>query len=470
MVHSVNSKNSKCLSVFCLPSKVCQASSLRRSALDQYGVSCNKFIQSKSRLGFSALIVGVCLLVAAKNVSGQEALRISMAGDLAAESQHQADSSIGYYNLLLGPTAWRFSSGLNLEYDDNVRLEQNGESDLIFQPSLNTQMHWPLTLKNSLDFSLGVGYSEYLQHQDLSQFFINPGSGFSFDVYVGDFKINLHDRITITENTYQNPGASGGNQNLVDLENTVGVGWLWDLNKIIVNSGYDHVNYVHLQSEAGQQPDAASENIYINSGVRVRPELIMGLEAGGTVISYSQENSSNSPTIPSAVQWNVGAFVSSQISEYLNTRLDVGYSDYAPDATSTNLFTSDSSGFYLSFSLSHRVNRFVNYTLTAGRSTDLSAYGEAQTYYFASLTPNWNFFKNYSVSTPISWRNGTTVYNITDSSRAKYNQIQLGLNVGRNLTKKLSTGISYQFVRETSNFASNSYIINIVSLNFNYQF
>ncbi|HEY5041016.1 MAG TPA: hypothetical protein VIK53_03360, partial [Verrucomicrobiae bacterium] len=154
------------------------------------------------------------LLVMAKNVSGQEALRISMAGDLAAESQHQATSSLGYYNLLLGPTAWRFSSGLNLEYDDNVRLQQNGESDLIFQPSLNTQMHWPLTLKNSLDVSLEVGYSEYLQHQDLSQFFINPGSGFSFDVYVGDFKINLHDRITITEYSYQNPGASGGNHNL----------------------------------------------------------------------------------------------------------------------------------------------------------------------------------------------------------------------------------------------------------------
>jgi|SRR5665213_170008 len=439
-------------------------------ALDQYGVSSNKFIQSKSRPGFSALIVGVCLLVMAKNVSGQEALRISMAGDLAAESQHQADSSIGYYNLLLGRTAWRFSSGLNLEYDDNVRLEQNGEGDLIFQPSLNTQMHWPLTLKNSLDFSLGVGYSEYLQHPDLSQFFINPGSGFSFDFYVGDFKINLHDRITITENTYQNPGAGGGNQNLESLENTAGISSLWDLNKIIVNLGYDHVNYVSLSSQAGQQPDAASENIYINGGVRVRPELIMGLEAGGTVISYSQESSSNSLAIPGAVQWNAGAFVSSQISEYLNTRVDVGYTDYAPDSTSTNLFTSDSSGFYFSFSLSHRVNRFVNYTLTAGRSTDLSAYGQAQTYYFASLTPNWNFLKKYSISTPISWREGTTVYSGTAASSENYDQIQLGLNVGRSITKNLSAGISYQFVRETSNLASFNYTVNIVSLNFNYQF
>ena len=446
------------------------ASSGRRWALDLYGVSSNKFIQSNSRLDLSALIVGVSLLVMAKNVSGQEALRISMAGDLAAESQHQATSSLGYYNLLLGPTAWRFSSGLNLEYDDNVRLQQNGESDLIFQPSLNTQMHWPLTLKNSLDVSLEVGYSEYLQHQDLSQFFINPGSGFSFDVYVGDFKINLHDRITITEYSYQNPGASGGNHNLENLENTAGLSSLWDLNKAIVNLGYDHVNYVSLQSQTGQQPDATSENIYINGGVRVRPALLVGLEAGGTVISYSQTGSPNSLAIPSAVQWNAGAFVSAKISEHLDTRMDVGYTDYAPDTTTTNLITGNNSGIYLSFSLSHRLNRFVNYTLTAGRSTALSAYGQAQTYYFVNLSPNWNIFKKYSLSTPISWRDGTTVYNSTASNSENYDQITLGLNVGRSLTQKLSAGISYQFVRETSNFASLNYTVNIVSLNFNYQF
>lgn len=294
-------------------------------------MSGNKFIQSKLRRGFFALAAGVCLLVTSQNAQGQEALRISMAGDLAAARQ-QADNSIGYYNLLLGPTAWRFSSGLALEYNDNVRLQQTGqgdEGDFIFRPNLNTQMHWLVTLKNSLDVSLGASYSSCLQHQDLSQVFITPGSGFSFDVDAGDFKINLHDRITITENAYENGGGgnSGGSRNLISLENTPGANALWDLDKAIANLGYDHVKYLSL-SQVQQQPDATSENIFANAGLRVRPELLIRVEACGTLINYSQTSSSNSFATPKAVQWNGGLFGSSHINNDLRVRADAAYNVY----------------------------------------------------------------------------------------------------------------------------------------------
>lgn len=405
-----------------------------------------------------------------RNIQGQEALRISMAGDLAAETLHQADSSIGYYNLLLGPTAWRFSSGMGFEYNDNVRLQQNGESDLILQPGLSAMIHWPVTIKNSLDISLGAGYSEYLQHQDLSQFFINPGSGLSFDVYVGDFKINLHDRVTITEYAYQNPGAGGNNQNLVSLQNTAGLSTLWDLDKVVANFGYDHANYTSLSQGQSSQPDSATENLYVNGGVRVRPELLLGLEAGGTVINYSQSRSANTLTIPDALQWSVGVFGSAKISDYLDVRLDAGYTDYVPDNTATNLVTQDNSGLYVSFSLSHRVNQYVNYTLTAGRSADLSAYGQAQSYYFVTLSPNWTILNKYSISTPFTWRQATLIYNSTANSDVNYDQITMGLSVGRSLTQKLSAGISYQYAKETSGQTPYNYTVNIVSLNFTYRF
>ena len=418
--------------------------------------------------GFFAPIAGACLLMSAKNVCGQEALRISMTGDLAAASQRQNSSSIGYYNLLTGPVAWRFSSGLGLQFNDNVRLAPHAESDLIFQPSLNTEMHWPVTLKNSLDFSLGVGYSAYLQHQDLSQFFITPGSGISFDVYVGDFKINLHDRINITENAYENAG-SGNNQNLVSLQNTIGTGVLWDLDKVVANFGYDHVNYLSLSQYRGE-PDAASENISGNLGLRLRPELMTGVEAGGTLINYSQSGQSQSLPTPDALQWNAGFFASAQLSDYLSTRLDAGYTVYTPDNTATNLLTQDSSGLYLSLSLSHRVNEHINYSLTAGRSTDLAAYGQAQSYYFVRLQPNWNFFKNYSLSTPFSWQQGTRLYNTKVSGSADYTQFSQGINISRQLTQKLSSSLGYQYVEQTSGQAGLNYTANIVSLNFSYRF
>ena len=160
------------------------------------------------------LTMVVCFLASlTQEAVGQEALRLSLAGDAATRANREATATIGYYNLLLGRTAWRFSAGLSAEYDDNVSLQpQNPEGDFIFRPNFNAQMHRPVTEKNSLDISLGVGYSEYLQHGDLNQFYINPGSGFSFDIYLGDFAINLHDRISVTENAYENPGAnSNGN-------------------------------------------------------------------------------------------------------------------------------------------------------------------------------------------------------------------------------------------------------------------
>ena len=356
-----------------------------------------------------------------------------------------------------------------MEFNDNVRLQPNAESDFIFQPNLNTQIHWPVTLKNSFDLSLGAGYSEYVQHQDLSQFFITPGSGFSFDIYAGDFKINLHDRINITENAYENTGAGGNNQNLVSLQNTLGASALWDLGKVISNFGYDHVNYVSL-SGGQQQPDSTTENIFANAGVRIRPELLAGVEAGGTLISYNQNTSSNSVVQPDATQWSAGVFASAQVSDYISVRGDGGYTDYIPNNTSTNLVVRDSSGFYLSVSLSHRVNEHVTYTFSAGRSTDLSAYGQAQSYFFVRLEPNWNFFRKYSLTTPISWQQGTRVYNTTANNNADYQQIQFGINVSRRLTQKLSVTLSYQFVDETSSVQNFNYTDNIVSLNFAYQF
>jgi hypothetical protein len=425
------------------------------------------------------IIIAILSKIFDENLSAQEALRQSLAGDISAETFQRAESTLGYYNLLLGPTAWRFSSALEMDYDSNVRLQSQGaESDVIFRPNTTTQMHWPITLKNSLDFSLGVGYSAYAVHSDLDQFFITPGSGFLFNIYIGDCVINLHDRISITENSYENPGAisttnnvhgnANGNGNLISLQNTIGISALWDLNKIIANAGYDHVNYVSLSNGNGsQQPDSSSDNFFANAGVHVVPEVLLGLEVGGGFINYAQTGTNQFNVIlaePDAAQWNAGAFVSAQISQYISTRLDAGYTEYLPDSTSTNFFSSKGSGFYFQFSLTHQLNQHINYSLSAGRSTDFSSYGQLQQYYFVRLQPNWNFLHKYQLSTPISWQHGTQLANQT------YDQFSIGILLGRQLTRKLSGGLSYQFIKESSNQTSLSYLVNIVSLNLSYQF
>src|SRR5436190_15431281 len=87
-------------------------------------------------------------------VAAQEAVRMSIASAQAAEARRKTESSIGYYNLKLGATGWRFGTALGIEYNDNVEnQEQHPQSDFIFRPQLNAQMIWPLSEKNSFNLA-----------------------------------------------------------------------------------------------------------------------------------------------------------------------------------------------------------------------------------------------------------------------------------------------------------------------------
>jgi len=420
-----------------------------------------------ARLAGLALVAAAGLFLWGQNGFSQEALRISLAGDFAAESRQQAASTLGYYNLLLGPVAWRFGAGLEIDYNDNVHAEaQNSEGDIVIHPNLTAAMNWPVTTKNTLNFTIGAGYSYYLQHSDLNQLYINPGSGLAFDIYVGDFVINLHDRLSVTENSYQNQSSSG-NTIYASLQNDAGMTALWDLNKAALEFGYDHVNYISLNA-SGQQaplPDAASENVFLNAGLRVLPEILAGVEAGGGAISYERAGTNSlAANSPDATQWNAGAFCSAKISEYLDVRLDAGYTVFTPDSTSTN-FTA-STGYYFQFEVTHRVNRFVSYSLSAGHSLDFSYSGQPFDRYFANLTPQWNILRNYSISTPVGWERSSESY----SQGVNYDQYTAGITIGRQLTQKLSGSVGYRFIKESSSLSNQNFINNIVSLSFSYQF
>lgn len=411
-----------------------------------------------------ALMTVILIFSSGASVRGQEAVRLSLAGGSVAQANQQTTASIGYYNILVGPTSWHFTSGLGMFYNDNVLLEENDpKGDFYFQPSLATQMHWPLTDRNSLDFTLGTGYSFYVQESYLDQVFITPGSGISFDIYSGDFKINLHDRISITENAYQTPSAT--NANNIQLQNTVGALAQWSLNKAVATLDYEHGNYVPLNSN-GQQSETASENLLASFGIYFAPQVLVGVEGGGGLFHSPQSSGSVSPD---ATQWSAGGFCAAQISEHLTTRLDGGYTVYLPEGASTN--STDSESYYFDFSISHSVNIFFKYALSAGRNTDLEFSGEPTTHYFVRLQPSWNFVKDYTVGLAFAWEKGTQLGNgATTAGSLDFEQFNGSISITHQFSKKLSGTLSDQFVKEVSNQAASSYIANIVGLKVSYSF
>jgi hypothetical protein len=130
---------------------------------------------------------------------------------------------------------------------------------------------------------------------------------------------------------------------------------------------------------------------------------------------------------------------------------------------------SSSGSLYFQLSVSHQVNRFLNYSLSAGRTTE-SSYGQPVDQYFVRLQPSWNIFKDYSLSTPIFWQKGSELNTQGGAAATDYDHYGAGINISHAITQKLTGSLGYQFVRESSSQSSQNYTVNIVSLNFSYQF
>ena len=198
-----------------------------------------KFGLSAARRKLAVILLPLFLAVPA--VHAQEAVRPSLAGEAAAEARRQSIEQIPY-NLLVGPVRFRFSVTTGIEYNDNINLsETDRQDDIIIRPQFNINAIWPVTQLNTLRLDLGLGYSFYTNHpeNDTNGVIISPGSQLSFDIFVQDFRINIHDRFSLE----QDPVSEIQLSNVADygrFENTAGVSVLWDLNKAVLTFGYDH--------------------------------------------------------------------------------------------------------------------------------------------------------------------------------------------------------------------------------------
>src|SRR5438132_6613945 len=191
------------------------------------------------------LLFVTSMLVATASVYAQDAVRPSLAGQEASDARQQDVSRIPY-NLLLGPVRFRVGASVGFEYNDNVTYaEVNEQDDFIITPNLTLDAIWPITQLNTLRLDLGVGYSFYLDHSqyDTDTILIAPKSQLAFDIFIGDFRINLHDRFQVQQDPIQ-VGALSNVRDYGRFENTAGLSVLWDLNKVLLQVGYDHYNYI----------------------------------------------------------------------------------------------------------------------------------------------------------------------------------------------------------------------------------
>lgn len=399
---------------------------------------------------------------------GQEAIQMSMASAEAAEARHKAASSIGYYDLKLGPTVWNFGAGLEVDYNSNVNItESNPEGDFIFRPQINTRMLWPVSEQNSINLALGGGYSAYLKNPKLDQVFIAPGSELSFDLYVGDLWINLHDRFSISENSYQDPTVAGTG-NYSQLQNALGMVTTWDLNKVIAKIGYDHVTYDSLSSgnaqNSGAQPSGYSEVFSTSAGYTLKPGMLLGVELGGSLINYNVTTTNQAYS--DGTQWNAGGFYDTPLSEYIHFTAHAGYTVYSPRSSGATISGGDFSGIYAQVDVRHRVNQFMEYSLSGGRNLNIAFFGGTVDRYFARWQANWQVVRKVTLATSMTYEHGSYLY----AGAETYDQYGPGISLSRPITAKLIGSLGYQVYLRDSDLPGRNYTVNVVSLSVNYAF
>ena len=403
----------------------------------------------------SAAVVGLAVLLHSQGL-GQEAVRMSFAGEAAAEARRSAALRPNYYNIKLGPTAWSFAAGLDLEGNDNIRFDaRQPETDLTVRPQLTLHMDCRTSDRNSLNLAVGAGYSAYLEHPGLNRFFVTPGSELALDFYAGDFWINLHERLSITENAYQDPTVVG-TADYSQLQNNAGMTTTWDLNKLVLRLGYDHANYSELTG-AGGRPDGESEIASLSAGYRFGPEMEAGLESGAGLTRYNGANAA----IKQAADWNAGVFLESQPMERVHLRARAGYTLYSPGQSDAHLAAEEFTGIYARLGLNHRLNQFVDYELNGGRSISFGFFAGTIDLYDATLQVRWHLFQKVSLGAWFGFEHGSQVLIGSET----FDRFGPGLGLERPITARMSASVRYQYYQRRSNIPGDDYAVNIVTMN-----
>lgn len=400
-------------------------------------------------------------MLAAVPISAQEALRNSLAGEAAARASRREAFSDAYtwktgeFRLLATPS-------LSLRWNDNVLLGRGAaEDDLILQPTLNLSASYPVTRRNLLHLNLGVGYTKYLNHDELSRMYLHSGSQIGFDIMIHDFWINLHDRFSYSQDSAQeaavaNTGSYG------QFNNSAGLSVTWNLNDVTLNLGYDHQNNFST-SDDFQQTDRTSELFVTRAGFRVHPRLTAGVEGTASLISYDQE------LLNDSLGYSGGVYAEWNPSEFFSVQPRFGYSIYSFDQTSSVTPAEDMNAWYAGLTVSHAITDYVTYALSAGRELRLGIQSDAIESWYVRPSATWSVFKDVGVTTSFSYEHGTQGGGkLPGFPGETYDWFTGGLTLSYAPTKRLRVSLDYRLTVRTSDGASRGYTQNQVGVHLTY--
>ena len=442
---------------------------------------------------FSLAALVAVLGCAAPITRAQDAIRPSLAGEAAAEARRQAIDKIPY-NLQLGPIKFRFSATMGFEYNDNVNLAEDGsiialtptgpitlttesQSDWILRPQVTLNALWPITQLNTLKFDVGVGYAFYMDNSEYNTngLLIAPGSQLAFDIFVGDFRINFHDRFSLE----QDPVAEVALSNVADygrFQNLIGVSVLWDLNQAVVTLGYDHYTFIST-TDVFEYLDRNADIFSGSIGFTPNATMTIGLE-GSFITTYYDQNILNDSNT-----YSIGAFVETQVTSYLKLRVAGGFQSIDFDNTGLVNDPNDLEDWYGNALLSHRINAQLTHNIAVGHETQLGVNSNYVQLNYIRHTANWNIFYKTLLSTELFYEDaddsgGTGplftpvpgIPNINPFVAEHIHRYGGAITLGYQLTPHVTLGLRYQYTQKDSDQPLRDYRQNRIAFDGTYSF
>jgi len=445
------------------------------------------------------LLFVTSMLVATEGVYAQDAVRPSLAGQEASDAREQDVSRIPY-NLLLGPVRFRVGATVGVEYNDNINyaddgtavipnptgpgfitIRSNSQDDVIVTPNLTLDAIWPVTQLNTLRLDLGIGYAFYLDHSknDTDYILVAPKSQIAFDIFVSDFRINIHDRMLLQQDPIQE-GALSNVVNYGRFENTAGLSVLWDLNKLLLQVGYDHYNFVSTTNRFDYL-NRNSEIVQGSAAFIVNPTITIGAEGNAVFTRYDQSVLSDNK------DYSVGGFVEVALTNNLKVRAAGGYQWIDFDHNFVNfrfgpfVFVvpdqKDLQDYYVNGLIGHRINAQLSQTVSAGHENQLGVNSNYITLNYVRHTLTWNLIRNTLLSTEFFFEDAEESGGfagffspVAPGTGEHFRRIGGAITLGYQLTPHVTLGVRYQGTSKDSNLLLRDYNQNRISVDGTYSF
>jgi hypothetical protein len=413
-------------------------------------------------LEWRLLFAGLLSILVSNQAAAQESIRPSLAGDtVAALSRPTIDSS--NYNLKLGPALVSLSSGLQLEFNDNITLSENHrESDLIIRPSFDASAVWQVTELNALRLDLGIGYAKYVNHSefDTGNLLIAPNSNLSFDIYVGDFRITLFDQFSIQQNPVDEITLSRVGK-FERFQNAAGLTVLWDLNAVTLISGYTNYLFRSLDSEF-QFLDRTEEQFFTAAAIRLNDATKVGVRGTGGIVTYDQQFQND------GYIYGFGPFVEAQLTPYMKVELEGGYQGGSFDRGGLNGDKSNLSGFYGRLLITHRLNRYWTDGLSVGHEAIIGLTTNTTTLTYVRYNADWRVNSRTNLYLAAFYEHGNDSPGVFESENI--DRIGFSASIGYTVGRHLVTSLAYQYLNRASDLADRSYRQNQLLWSISYAF